>query len=124
MNREFLLGLLQRLRCCVNYPVISDEMTIGIVQARLEEIVTALDEACTNKEHAKATIDEWVYGNSFFPAPAEIRSLACSLYCKFQPPPPPVCDQCGSSGWKEIEIKKGWDTFNAVVPCDCRKKAS
>jgi hypothetical protein len=123
MNREFLIDLLQRLRCCANYPMVCDEMTIGMMEARINELITALAEACVNSDHAKATIDEWIYANNFFPSPAEVRRLAWSLQYKFKRQPV-VCEQCSGSGWKEVEITKGGSTFNAVVSCDCRKKAS
>ena len=119
MNREFLLRQFQRLVSCANYPKVSEEMTAGMVRAVVNEILSVLDECCASEAHAEATINDWLYANSFFPTPTELRRLALSLHIKFASPPP-ACPECNGSGWKEVQIRARYDTYDAAVPCDCR----
>jgi hypothetical protein len=122
MNRLFLLEQTARLASCANYPTASDDIDERTVDSRIAETVTVLDQACINEDHVRQTITEWIYSNHFFPAPAELRSLAWSLRDKFeaQSPTPPVCDECHGAGWKSVQVRKGDTVFDAVVRCKCR----
>jgi hypothetical protein len=97
----------------------ADESLRQIAWAGVTEVAKALVEASVSDEHARATVDEWLYDQPRFPTPAQLRQVAWSTRPRFQPEFKPK-EEKASPMEMTPELRAAWD--KAVANVDKQKE--
>jgi hypothetical protein len=92
----------------------ADEGLRQIAWAGVTEVARALVEACVSDEHARATVDEWLYDQPRFPTPAQLRQMAWSTRPRYQPEFKPR-EEKASPMEMTPELRAAWDKAVAGV---------
>src|SRR4029434_4045030 len=92
----------------------ADESLRQIAWASVTEVARARVEASVSDEHARATVDEWLYDQPRFPTPAQLRQVAWSTRPRFQPEFKPR-EEKASPMEMTPELREAWDKAVAAV---------